>query len=323
MKLMQITLKEPVWFYKAGEFSATEPGWRHKRMYHEHDFEVIYCLQGYFDVSLNGEPHRIRENECWIIPPQTVLAGTQPSTEAVDFFWFHFFGTWQWTELTDQQLPKMIRQRADHRPVTDLACQVNLPLCFKVENRQEVILTFNRLLDYVNRFHYTDYGNHLLAQLTLIELGDAFLKHLVEAASNVRPKTTRVVEWIRANISSDLTVAEIAAHFEMSSDYLTKLFKQEQGKNVREYLVDIKIEVAKLLLVRTNLPVTTVATTAYFHDDKNFMKLFKKKTNMTARQYRSSYGNTHLNNPTVDPSIPIPQDISALLDRTENESSVK
>lgn len=82
---------------------------------------------------------------------------------------------------------------------------------------------------------------------------------------------------------------------------------------------DIKIKVARLRLVRTIL----LATTTYFHDDKNFMKLFKKKTNMTARQYRSSYGNTHLNNPTVDPSIPIPQDISALLDRTENESSVK
>jgi len=323
MKLMQITLKQPVWFYKAGEFSADQPGWRHKRMYHEHDFEIIFCLRGHFDVSLNGKPHRIHANECWIIPPHTTVAGTQDTTTAVDFFWVHFFCDWQWVDLPDAHLRKLIQQRADHEPTHDLECQVNLPLCFKVENRQEVLLQFNQLLDYTNRYHYTDYGNHLIAQLTLITLGDAYLKHLVEATGNVRPKTTRMVEWIRANFSADLTVATIAQHFEMSPDYLTKLFKQEQGKNLRNYLMDMKIEVAKLLLMRTNLPISTIATTAYFHDDKNFMKLFKKKTKMTAGQYRSSYGNTHLNNPEIDPSIPIPQDISVLLDREENENSVK
>jgi len=149
------------------------------------------------------------------------------------------------------------------------------------------------------------------------------LQNLVATAGGTDAKTTRVVEWIRANLSSELTVAVIAHHFDMSPDYLTKLFKREQGKNLRSYLVDIKIEVAKLLLVRTNLPINQVATAAYFHDDKNFMKLFKKKVNMTAGQYRNGYGNTHLNNPAIDPSIPIPQDISALLDREENESSVK
>jgi len=149
------------------------------------------------------------------------------------------------------------------------------------------------------------------------------LQNLVATAGGTDAKTTRVVEWIRANLSSELTVAVIAHHFDMSPDYLTKLFKREQGKNLRSYLVDIKIEVAKLFLVRTNLPVNQVATAAYFHDDKNFMKLFKKKVNMTAGQYRNGYGNTHLNNPAIDPSIPIPQDISALLDREENESSVK
>lgn len=319
MKLMQITLKRPVWFYKAGEFSA-DAGWRHKKMFHERDFEVIFCLQGHFDLSFDGEPHRIQANECWIIPPQTTIVGTQDTTTAVDFLWFHFFSDWQWVDLSDESLADMITRRADHRPTHDLACQVNLPRHFMVENRQEVILMFNQLLDYVNRYHYTDYGNHLMAQLTLITLGDAYLKHLVEAAGNVRPKTTRVVEWIRANISSDLTVAKVAAHFDMSADYLTKLFKQEQGRNLRAYLANIKIEVAKLLLVRTNLPISTVATTAYFRDDKNFMKLFKKKTRMTAGQYRNSYGNTHLNNPEIDPSIPIPQEISALLDREENEN---
>ncbi|AKP65215.1 arac family transcriptional regulator [Levilactobacillus koreensis JCM 16448] len=322
MKLMQLRLSQPLWFYKAGEFSA-DAGWRHKDMYHEHDFEVIFCLKGHFDVTINGQPCRIRANDCWVLPPDTRIAGTKDTTGPVDFFWLHFFAEWDWVDFSHQQVQVMTQQQAAHEPAHDLNCLVNLPRYFQVANPQELILMFNQVMDYTNRYHYTDYGNHLMTQLVLISVGDAYLQNLVATASGTDAKTTRVVEWVRANLSSELTVAVIAHHFDMSPDYLTKLFKREQGKNLRSYLVDIKIEVAKLLLVRTNLPVNQVATAAYFHDDKNFMKLFKKKVNMTAGQYRNGYGNTHLNNPAIDPSIPIPQDISALLDREENESSVK
>ena len=38
---------------------------------------------------------------------------------------------------------------------------------------------------------------------------------------------------------------------------------------------------------------------------------------MTAGQYRNNYGNTHLNNPAIDPSIPIPQEIGVFLESTD------
>lgn len=316
MKLMRIKLRPTVWFYKAGEFSA-DAGWQHKNMYHDQDFEIIFCLQGHFNLSIDGKNYQIKANECWLIPPRTTIFGTDQTTTKVDFFWVHFFADWQSINLSDQYIDKLIHQTAERTSSHDVDCQIDLPRHFQIEDRQAIILAFNQLLDYVNRYHYTDFGNHLAVQLLLISLGDAYLKHLIRTTDMVQLKTTRVVEWIRVNISSELTVASIADHFEMSSDYLTKLFKDEQGETLREYLITVKMEVAKLLLVRTNLPITAVATAAYFRDDKNFMKLFKKRMKMTAGQYRNNYGNTHLNNPAIDPSIPIPQEIGVFLESTD------
>jgi hypothetical protein len=53
-----------------------------------------------------------------------------------------------------------------------------------------------------------------------------------------------------------------------------------------------------------------VAEAAYFNDPKVFMRHFKATTVLSPSEYRLANSRIHLNNPNVDPQIPIPKRIA-------------
>ena len=92
-------------------------------------------------------------------------------------------------------------------------------------------------------------------------------------------------------------IAENALKYEMSLDYLTEHFalcgktigaaiKRVTGMRFREYLVSLRIEHAKLLLLNTSLPIASVAEMSGYPNVSYFNRSFKEATNRTPSQYR-------------------------------------
>ena len=61
------------------------------------------------------------------------------------------------------------------------------------------------------------------------------------------------------------------------------------GQSPINYLTDRRLEACKELLVSSNLSVAQVATSVGFSSQSYFSQIFRKKTGMTPRQYRSRY----------------------------------
>lgn len=92
-------------------------------------------------------------------------------------------------------------------------------------------------------------------------------------------------------------IAENALKYEMSLDYLTEHFalcsktigaaiKRATGMRFREYLVSLRIEHAKLLLLNTSLPIASVAEMSGYSNVSYFNRSFKEATDRTPSQYR-------------------------------------
>ncbi|WP_227011817.1 helix-turn-helix transcriptional regulator [Paenibacillus lutimineralis] len=69
--------------------------------------------------------------------------------------------------------------------------------------------------------------------------------------------------------------------------YLSKLFKQETGMTVIEYIQRQKIEEAKKLLTLSDASPLRAASLLNFHDQSHFTKVFKKYTGVTPKQYKN------------------------------------
>ena len=95
-------------------------------------------------------------------------------------------------------------------------------------------------------------------------------------------------------ICAILPQADVAAAAGVHVGHLHRIFPAETGRRIGEYLTDLRMDKAKSLLMRTDLPSSRVATLSGVSSLPYFSRLFKQKTGMTPLEFRRSYAVTSL-----------------------------
>lgn len=87
----------------------------------------------------------------------------------------------------------------------------------------------------------------------------------------------QVANYIRSNYMYPIRVAQIAAELGLDRRYLSRLFKEETGTSIQEYLIQTRLDEAERLLLR-GCSVKEAAHLTGYEDETNFSKMFKKYT---------------------------------------------
>ena len=95
-----------------------------------------------------------------------------------------------------------------------------------------------------------------------------------------------ILNYIDRNCYKDISLDQVGEYANMSSYYLSKIFKKETGVNFVTYLTERKIEIAKDMLANTDVPIINIALDLSYHEPNYFSKVFKKSTGMTPTEYR-------------------------------------
>ena len=91
------------------------------------------------------------------------------------------------------------------------------------------------------------------------------------------------------NISKD-NISEIVAKSQyLNKEYLAKLFKRKTGISLREYILALKIECAKKLLITTSLKIYEISDKVGYYTVDYFAKIFKDHTEITPLKYRQNF----------------------------------
>ena len=98
----------------------------------------------------------------------------------------------------------------------------------------------------------------------------------------------RAKSFIAENLAEPVTVRDVADHVGLSPEYFTKLFKQETGLNIKEYILQTKVEAAKEMMAHSDLSVSLVAMELGWSNFSHFTQVFKKYENMTPSEYKNS-----------------------------------
>lgn len=134
-----------------------------------------------------------------------------------------------------------------------------------------------------------------IEQLETVELGanlmrDMFRSYCRLVRKNAMRGLSRVVQQtvllIDSDLSADLCLATLARAQNVSSGYLSTIFKREMGKTLSCYIREKRMQHAAHLLSTTQLQVQTVALHCGILDVQYFSKLFKAEKGMTPREYR-------------------------------------
>ena len=86
----------------------------------------------------------------------------------------------------------------------------------------------------------------------------------------------------------NLSIADIAAHFNMSTSYLAHFFKEYGQKSVIEYVNETRILHAKNFLEKEEIPISEIALRVGFSDINYFSRKFKAITGTTPTEYKKN-----------------------------------
>ncbi|MBR0409611.1 MAG: response regulator [Eubacterium sp.] len=98
-----------------------------------------------------------------------------------------------------------------------------------------------------------------------------------------------VIDYIERNLKRGISLEDVANHVNISTYYLSKIFKKEMGVNFITYVTDRKMDLAKEMLINTDIPVLNIALDLAYNEANYFSKAFKKKTGLTPSEYREKY----------------------------------
>lgn len=101
-------------------------------------------------------------------------------------------------------------------------------------------------------------------------------------------KLRRVNEFVQENLERDLSLAEIAQAAELSPFHFARSFKQTTGLTPIQFLTQRRVEQAKQLLVRDELPLVEIGLRVGFKNQSHFTTLFRRLTTMTPKAYRDA-----------------------------------
>jgi len=138
----------------------------------------------------------------------------------------------------------------------------------------------------------------LSGRLYAESLGNVLAVHLLRyyAVTISRPATftgglsatklRKVTEFIADNYGRDLKLAELAQVAGMSSFHFAREFKRTTGTTPHQYLIKFRVERAKALLARSDLPLIEVGLQSGFSHQSHFTRLFRRVTGTTPNAYR-------------------------------------
>lgn len=150
-----------------------------------------------------------------------------------------------------------------------------------------------RILVFLGPFANDDFSKAygLMAELTELIWGEACeMKKYNISVKRMHPLIENVIEYIETDVKKDHSLRNMAKTMNVSPGHLSKLFRQDTGVTLTEYVNKKKIMYGAYLLKTTNEKITTIATMCGIKDNNYFSRLFKKYIGMSPAEYRGTNG---------------------------------
>jgi len=103
-----------------------------------------------------------------------------------------------------------------------------------------------------------------------------------------RERLQRVRDYIETHLEDRLTLADLAEVACLSPYHFSRSFKLAMGIGPWRYVMGRRIDRAKTLMRRTNLPLASIAVEVGFNDQSHLTSIFRRETGATPGRFRTA-----------------------------------
>lgn len=127
-------------------------------------------------------------------------------------------------------------------------------------------------------------GTHTLAT-------SSFAKIAIEDDSR---RILKVKNYINTSYMDEIRLSTLADMAGMSPSAFSRFFKLHTGRNLSDYIIDIRLGYASRMLVDTSLSISEVSFDCGFNNLSNFNRIFKRKKGCSPSEFRENYHKTRI-----------------------------
>ncbi|MBE6022550.1 MAG: AraC family transcriptional regulator [Cellulosilyticum sp.] len=286
MNVFKIYADQPLCYHFTGKFEAPNANWIHQHSILT-DYELIVMTKGTLYISYNKQNYTLSEGEMLLLPPleepNNYRNGFRPSE--CSFYWLHFACHHPVNSLS--VVPSSLTNHASS--VTSNT--VLIPTQMSLPHSEKVIVLMKQLQDAI-RLKYTSFSLDYMTTIILLEIYHQFLlttSHTPQKEDKQKQIFNDIIDYIKQNIHTKLTVTAVAKHFGYNEKYLSHMFSKTSNISLKQFILKNKIDAANFLLTDTNQSIQDIALYLGFTDYHNFMKCYKKNTGLTPSEYRNAF----------------------------------
>lgn len=107
-----------------------------------------------------------------------------------------------------------------------------------------------------------------------------------KASSNY---TEQCKDYIHKNYHQKIRLEDVAAAIGVSQGHLSRVFHEDTGMSIQDYIQKFRVERAANLLKYSEASLAEISDYVCFHSQSHFGSVFKRYMKMTPRQYRDQY----------------------------------
>ena len=270
-------------FYMDGAFYAR----RHfcdRSHEHTHDFvEIVYVIKGKCTHTVNGKQYPLSKGDMLLM----------------NYHCTHSFESAAGFEYADVLIkPEFVSESLggsetafslltvkDFEEFADTVSAENCKVSFSGEERQLVERIIAMMCD---ELPTANQGADLLARSGLNILLTMLFRKMSLPMHRDEGISDGLLGYIKENCAGRITLEELAGRCFYHPAYFSRIFKSYTGMPLTEYLTECRMERARDLLVKTELPVENIIGECGYSNRTKFFGDFSRLVGCTPLQYRKS-----------------------------------
>lgn len=133
-----------------------------------------------------------------------------------------------------------------------------------------------------------NYANFDQFEAALHRILAYYIEQIGRSMPSNRPfNVEEIRNYIHHNYFEEIKISMFTEKYYLSREYLMKLFKQQYGYGIHEYVQKVRMEKAKELLNDPNLKILAISEMLGYKDKNYFSKAFRNYYNMSPTEYRA------------------------------------
>jgi len=169
-------------------------------------------------------------------------------------------------------------------------------LCFPMEAIMKVYQLLNTLSSVKDGFYAFMQFMTILYELSRCDgartlATSSYAK--VEVASDSR-RILKVKNYINENYRNEIRLGDVSSLAGMSPSAFSRFFKLHTGRNLSDYIIDLRLGYASRMLVDSTHSIAEIGYGCGFNNLSNFNRIFKKKKGCSPSEFRENYHKTRI-----------------------------